>query len=88
MRNGHYRQCWLASGCFGLPCSGLPLHVRFCFFPLIQEVFRFSGRSPLGARNPRRLVTSDEMEATDFLVANAPLANWHLRRLKSLGLLS
>jgi hypothetical protein len=34
------------------------------------------------------LVTRDEQDAIDFLVNNAPPANSHLGRLKSLGLLS
>jgi predicted Rossmann-fold nucleotide-binding protein len=53
---------------------------------LLEKLFTRNNRG----RDYRKyvLVTSDEQEAIDFLVANAPPANSHLRRLKSLGLLS
>lgn len=52
---------------------------------LLEKLFTRNKRGP-DYRN-YVLVTSDEKEAIDFLVANAPPANSHLRRLKSFGLL-
>ncbi|MGA8675690.1 MAG: hypothetical protein WB621_10780 [Candidatus Acidiferrales bacterium] len=53
---------------------------------LLEELFTRNNRGPDYKKYV--LVTGDEKEAIDFLVANAPPANSHLRRLKSLGLLS
>jgi hypothetical protein len=53
---------------------------------LLEKLFTRNKRGP--AYKKYVLVTSDEQEAVDFLVTNAPPANSHLRRLKSLGLLS
>jgi len=53
---------------------------------LLEKLFTRNNRGPDYRKYV--LVTSDEQEAIDFLVANAPPANSHLRRLKSLGLLS
>ncbi len=53
---------------------------------LLEELFTRNNRGPDYKKDV--LVTGDEKEAIDFLVANAPPANSHLRRLKSLGLLS
>jgi hypothetical protein len=53
---------------------------------LLEELFTRNNRGPDYKKYV--LVTSDEQEAIDFLVANAPPANSHFRRLKSLGLLS
>jgi hypothetical protein len=52
---------------------------------LLEKLFTRNKRGPAYKRYV--LVTSDEQEAIDFLVSNAPPANSHLRRLKSLGLL-
>lgn len=53
---------------------------------LLEELFARNNRG--SDYKKYVLVTSDEQEAIDFLVANAPPVNSHLRRLKSLGLLS
>jgi predicted Rossmann-fold nucleotide-binding protein len=53
---------------------------------LLEKLFTRNKRGPDYKKYV--LVTSDEQEAVDFLVSNAPPANSHLRRLKSLGLLS
>ncbi len=53
---------------------------------LLAELFARNKRGPDYKKYV--LVTSDEKEAIDFIVAKAPPANSHLRRLKSLGLLS
>jgi hypothetical protein len=53
---------------------------------LLAELFTRNKRGPDYKKYV--LVTSDEKEAIDFIVAKAPPANSHLRRLKSLGLLS
>jgi hypothetical protein len=52
---------------------------------LLKKLFTRNKRGPDYRKYV--LVTSDEQEAIDFLIANAPPANSHLRRLKSLGLL-
>ncbi len=53
---------------------------------LLEELYTRNKRDPDYKKYV--LVRSDEPEAIDFLVSNAPPANSHLRRLKSLGLLS
>jgi predicted Rossmann-fold nucleotide-binding protein len=53
---------------------------------LLKKLFTRNKRGPDYRKYV--LVTSDEQEAIDFLVSKAPPANSHLRRLKSLGLLS
>jgi predicted Rossmann-fold nucleotide-binding protein len=53
---------------------------------LLEKLFTRNNRGPDYKKYV--LVTSDEQEAIDFLVSNAPPPNSHLRRLKSLGLLS
>jgi predicted Rossmann-fold nucleotide-binding protein len=53
---------------------------------LLEKLFTRNKRGPDYKKNV--LVTSDEQEAIDFIVVNAPPANSQLRRLKSLGLLS
>jgi hypothetical protein len=53
---------------------------------LLEELFTRNNRGPDYKKYV--LVTGDEQKATDFLISNAPPANSHLRRLKSLGLLS
>jgi len=52
---------------------------------LLKKLFTRNKRGPDYKKYV--LVTSDEQEAIDFLVSNAPPANSHLQRLKSLGLL-
>jgi predicted Rossmann-fold nucleotide-binding protein len=52
---------------------------------LLEKLFTRNKRGPDFKKYV--LVTSDEQEAIDFLVTNAPPANSHLRRLRSLGMI-
>jgi predicted Rossmann-fold nucleotide-binding protein len=53
---------------------------------LLEKLFTRNNRGPDYKKYV--LVTSDEQEAIDFLIINAPPVNSHLRRLKSMGFLS